>query len=117
MHSNSYSESDYFVDKSDISDDEGLHDYLLEDENGGGEPDSCNVQPYLFETEVSAIEDKSTDSLVTAAEPIDFQIFLGKLSGPNGFIFMLIKSHYSNFGFHSLYLYSDMASRSVARWT
>ena len=67
MHSTSDSESDYFVDKSDISDDEGLHDYLLEDENGGGEPDSCNVQPYLFETETgeSAIEDESTDSLVS----------------------------------------------------
>ncbi|KAK2155405.1 hypothetical protein LSH36_241g04000 [Paralvinella palmiformis] len=37
------------------------------DENGGDEPDSCNVQPYLFEPKVdeSAIEDESTDSLVT----------------------------------------------------
>jgi len=67
MHSNSYSESDYFVDKeiSEISDYEDLHDYLSEDANGGGQPDSCNVQPYLFETDEPAIEDESTDSLVS----------------------------------------------------
>jgi hypothetical protein len=67
MHSNSNSESDYFVDKSDISGVEDLHDSVSEDENGGDELDSCNVQPYLFETETgeSAIEDESTDSLVS----------------------------------------------------
>jgi len=32
-----------------------------EGENGGDEPDSCNGEPYLFETDESAIKDESTD--------------------------------------------------------
>jgi hypothetical protein len=59
MHTTSDSESDYFIDKWDISDVEDLHDCVSEDKNGGGKSDLCNVEPYLFEPEAdeSDIED------------------------------------------------------------
>ena len=57
MHTTSDSESDYFIDKWDISDVEDLHDCVSEDENGGGKPNLCNVQRYLFEADESDMED------------------------------------------------------------
>ncbi|KAK2139341.1 hypothetical protein LSH36_1848g00000 [Paralvinella palmiformis] len=51
-----------FRERSEISDYEDLHDYVSEDENGGGEPGSCNAQPHVFKTDESTIEDESTDS-------------------------------------------------------
>lgn len=52
-----YIPSDYFLDKSDNSDIEDLHDCISKDRDGGCKPDSCYIQPYLFEADDSEIED------------------------------------------------------------